>query len=137
MPDESNRTAFDKLVAGMSLQDRSELLERINPGTASVVQFVETENQLPEKYLSLHLRFKEESFFYKILGKFAKQTMCRKFFVLDIMFMFLLGLSYRNETGGENTQNPSTFSNDSYCISFAHCRGLWMVMRFCVQSCYK
>ena len=67
MPDESNRTAFDKLVAGMSLQDRSELLERINQGTASVVQFVETENQLPEKNLSLHLRFKEESFFYKIL----------------------------------------------------------------------
>lgn len=70
------------------------------------------------------------SFFYKILGKFAKQTMCRKFFILDIMFMFLLRLSYRNETGGENTQNPSTFSNDSYCISFAYCRCLWMVIRF-------
>ena len=67
MPDETNRTAFDKLVAGMSLEDRSELLERINQGTASVVQFVETENQLPEKNLSLHLRFKEESIFYKIL----------------------------------------------------------------------
>ena len=67
MPEDTNRTAFDRLVSGMSLNDRSEMLERINQGTASVVQFVETENQLPEKNLSLHLRFKEESVFYRFL----------------------------------------------------------------------
>ena len=41
------------------------MLEKINQDSVSVVQFVETENQVPEKSLSLHLRFKEESFFYR------------------------------------------------------------------------
>ncbi len=67
MSEDNNRTAFDRLVAGMSLEDRSEMLGRINQGTASVVQFVETENQQPEKNISLHLRFREESFFYRFL----------------------------------------------------------------------
>ncbi len=67
MPEDTNRTAFDRLVSGMSLEDRSQMLERINQGTASVVQFVETESQFPEKNLSLHLRFKEESPFYRFL----------------------------------------------------------------------
>ena len=53
MPEDTNRTAFDRLVSGMSLEDRSQMLERINQGTASVVQFVETESQFPEKNLSL------------------------------------------------------------------------------------
>ena len=41
------------------------MLEKINQDSVSVVQFIETENQVPEKSLSLHLRFKEESFFYR------------------------------------------------------------------------
>lgn len=65
MQKDDNRTAFDRLVAGMTSEERSSMLEKINQDSASVVQFIETENQVPEKSLSLHLRFKEESFFYR------------------------------------------------------------------------
>ena len=62
-----NRSAFDKLVAGMDASERSDMLEKINQSSVSVIQLVETENQYPEKNISLHLRFKEESAFYKFL----------------------------------------------------------------------
>ena len=65
MQKDDNRTAFDRLVAGMTSEERSSMLEKINQDSVSVVQFIETENQVPEKTLSLHLRFKEESFFYR------------------------------------------------------------------------
>ena len=67
MTDEMNRSAFDKLVAGMDASERSDMLEKINQSSVSVIQLVETENQYPEKNISLHLRFKEESAFYKFL----------------------------------------------------------------------
>ena len=63
----NNRSAFDKLVAGMDSNERSDMLEKINQSAVSVVQLVETENQLPEKNLSLHLRFKGESAFYRFM----------------------------------------------------------------------
>ena len=63
----NNRSAFDKLVAGMDSTERSDMLEKINQSAVSVVQLVETENQLPEKNLSLHLRFKGESAFYRFM----------------------------------------------------------------------
>lgn len=65
MQKDDNRTAFDRLVAGITSEERSSMLEKINQDSVSVVQFIETENQVPEKSLSLHLRFKEESFFYR------------------------------------------------------------------------
>lgn len=65
MQKDDNRTAFDRLVAGMTSEEQSSMLEKINQDSVSVVQFIETENQVPEKSLSLHLRFKEESFFYR------------------------------------------------------------------------
>lgn len=65
MQKDDNRTAFDRLVAGMTSEERSSMLEKIKQDSVSVVQFIETENQVPEKSLSLHLRFKEESFFYR------------------------------------------------------------------------
>ena len=65
MQKDDNRTAFDRLVAGMTSEERSSMLEKINQDSVSVVQFIETENQVPEKSLSLHLRFKEEAFFYR------------------------------------------------------------------------
>ena len=67
MADNLNRSAFDKLVAGMDASERSDMLEKINQSSVSVIQLVETENQYPEKNISLHLRFKEESAFYKFL----------------------------------------------------------------------
>ena len=65
MQEVDSKSAFDRLVAGMSSEDRGQMLEKINHLSIPVVQFVETENQLPEKNLSLHLRLKEESVFYR------------------------------------------------------------------------
>ena len=65
MTDEMNRSAFDKLVAGMDAVERSDMLEKINQSAVSVVQLVETEDQYPEKNVSLHIRFKGESAFYR------------------------------------------------------------------------
>ena len=67
MADPLNRSAFDKLVAGMDSEERSNMLEKLNQSAVSVVQLSETENQLPEKNTSLHIRFKEESAFYRLL----------------------------------------------------------------------
>ena len=65
MADDINRNAFDKLVAGMDAYERSDMLEKLNQSSVSVLQLVETENQLPEKNISLHIRYKEESAFYR------------------------------------------------------------------------
>lgn len=67
MADPLNRSAFDKLVAGMDSEERSNMLEKLNSSSVSVVQLLETENQLPEKNVSLHIRFREESAFYRFL----------------------------------------------------------------------
>ena len=67
MADTLNRNAFDKLVAGMDAEERSNMLEKINSSSVSVVQLLETENQLPEKNVSLHIRFRGESAFYRFL----------------------------------------------------------------------
>ena len=53
MQKDDNRTAFDRLVAGMTSEERSSMLEKINQDSVSVVQFIETENQVPEISLSL------------------------------------------------------------------------------------
>lgn len=67
MADPLNRSAFDKLVAGMDSEERSNMLEKLNSSSVSVVQLLETENQLPEKNVSLHIRFRGESAFYRFL----------------------------------------------------------------------
>ena len=67
MTDEMNRSAFDKLVAGMDSQERSDMLEKINQSEVSVVQLVETENPFPDKNMTLHIRFKGESPFYRFI----------------------------------------------------------------------
>ena len=67
MADSLNRSAFDKLVAGMDSEERSTMLEKLNSSSVSVVQLSETENQLPEKNVTLHIRFKGESAFYRLL----------------------------------------------------------------------
>lgn len=65
MQEDIKKSAFDKLVAGMDSGDRFEMLERIKESAAPAVQLVETENPINEKNLTLHLRFKEESFLYR------------------------------------------------------------------------
>lgn len=65
--DDNKKGAFDKLVAGLSFEDRSSMLERINQNSGPTVQFVETEEKTPEYSVSLRARYQEESFFYKFL----------------------------------------------------------------------
>ncbi len=65
MMDELNRNAFDKLVAGMDPAERSDMLEKINQSEVSVVQLIETENQFPDKNVTLHIRYKGESVLYR------------------------------------------------------------------------
>ena len=65
MTDDLNRSAFDRLVAGMDAGERSNMLEKINQSSVSVVQLIETENESTDKNITLHIRFKEESGFYR------------------------------------------------------------------------
>ena len=67
MTDEMNRNAFDKLVAGMDAVERSDMLEKINQSSVAVLQLMETEDQLPEKNVSLHIRYRGESAFYRFM----------------------------------------------------------------------
>ena len=67
MADDKNRSAFDKLVAGMDSAERSDMLEKLNQSAISVVQLEESENKIPEKNVTLHIRFSGESLFYRFL----------------------------------------------------------------------
>ena len=67
MYEDNKKGAFDKLVAGLTSEDRMVMLDHINKTTAPSVQFTETEDLSQEKNLSLHLRFKQETLFYRII----------------------------------------------------------------------
>ncbi len=67
MYEENKKGAFDKLVAGLSSEDRMVMLDHINKTSAPAVQFTETEDQTQEKNLTLRLRFKEETLFYRLI----------------------------------------------------------------------
>ncbi|WP_027728576.1 DUF5312 domain-containing protein [Treponema sp. C6A8] len=69
MPSENNRTAFDRLVTGLSAQDRNEMLRRINGEGLASVQLVETEDETTEKNMTLHLKFQTLPLIHKILIK--------------------------------------------------------------------
>ena len=61
-----NKTSFDKLVAGLSAQDRTAMLERINKSTVQNIQIINPE-QHKDNFQSLKIRLNNESFFYKII----------------------------------------------------------------------
>lgn len=67
MYEDNKKGAFDKLVAGLTSEDRMVMLDHINKTTAPSVRFTETEDLSQEKNLSLHLRFKQETLFYRII----------------------------------------------------------------------
>ena len=67
MADNLNRSAFDKLVAGMDSAERNDMLEKLNQSSVSVIQLVDIDNQYTDKSVSLHIRFKDESAFYRFL----------------------------------------------------------------------
>lgn len=76
MQNEDKNGAFDRLVAGLSTEDRTNLLERIHKTTEPSVELKENE-PVDEKNITLLLRYKEESIFYKFIvwlrGLFQKK----------------------------------------------------------------
>ncbi len=88
MPQDDNKSAFDKLVAGMDSFERNEMLEKINQSSGAIVQLIETENQLPETNVTLHLRFKDESVFYRFflwLRGFIEKKDSEKIYNEDVL----------------------------------------------------
>lgn len=65
--DETNRGTFDKLVSGLSLEDRASMLDHINKTSGPAVQLVESDDSLAGKNITLRLKLRQESLFYKII----------------------------------------------------------------------
>lgn len=66
IPDK-NRNAFDNLVAGLSAQDRAEMLQRLNASGSNNINLVEIDDEIPEKNVSLHLKYQSLPFFHKFI----------------------------------------------------------------------
>lgn len=66
MLETDNKDAFDKLIAGLSSDERREMLMRINQNTPESIQFVDTEGNLYDDGPSLQMRLNGESVFYKL-----------------------------------------------------------------------
>ncbi len=69
MADELRKGAFDKLVAGLSEDDRTSMLQRISKQGQQTVQFTETPDNISQKNVTLTLRLKKESAFYRFILK--------------------------------------------------------------------
>lgn len=65
--DDNKKGSFDKLVAGLSSEDRNSMLARINSNSGPTVQLVETEETSKEYSISLRARLQEESLLYRII----------------------------------------------------------------------
>jgi hypothetical protein len=64
---EDSRGTFDKLVAGLTSEERTAMLNDINATTEDSLQFVCADDPQPEKPLSLSLKLKGESLFYRFI----------------------------------------------------------------------
>ena len=67
MDDNLKRDAFDKLVAGLSKQDRMDMLNSINQNLSPAVTFDDNEIKENDSSFSLHAKYTQESFFYRII----------------------------------------------------------------------
>ena len=78
MLNEETRGTFDKLVAGLTSEERVAMLNDINSTTENTLQFENTENSQNEKNVSLYNRFKGESLLYRFFlwlrGLFRHQS---------------------------------------------------------------
>ena len=61
-----NSGAFDRLVENLSSEDRIEMLRKLKMNGAPSVQFVETERYSNEENVSLRIKYKSESIFYRL-----------------------------------------------------------------------
>lgn len=64
--DSDNKSAFDKLVAGLNSADRTAMLNRINQGSMQRVPLVSDELEPEKKFETLSLRLQNESFLYRL-----------------------------------------------------------------------
>lgn len=64
--DSDNKSAFDKLVAGLNSEDRTAMLNRINQGTMQRVPLINDEVETEPKFETITLRLQNESFLYKL-----------------------------------------------------------------------
>lgn len=67
MLQKDNKDAFDKLIAGLSADERREMLNRINANAPQTVQFVDVDDNIKDIPGNLQLRLNNESVIYKIL----------------------------------------------------------------------
>lgn len=67
MVDNDNKNSFDKLVAGLTAQDRQAMLNRINQSTIQAVQIVSSAQDSSANYQTLRVKLNNESILYKIL----------------------------------------------------------------------
>ena len=67
MLQKDNKDAFDKLIAGLSADERREMLNRINDNAPQTVQFVDVDDNIKDIPGNLKLRLNNESVIYKFL----------------------------------------------------------------------
>ncbi|NLC93718.1 MAG: hypothetical protein GX677_09730 [Treponema sp.] len=62
-----NKSSFDKLVEGLDSDDRKEMLQRINSTSNQSVQFIDRDKNIDDSHLTISLKLKNETAFYKFV----------------------------------------------------------------------
>lgn len=121
MNDDVKRDSFDKLVAGLSFDDRVNMLNNINKNVSPAVTFTENEVRESEKNFSLHIKYSEESFFYRFflwLRSFIYKKSAEKIYNDDIIASLARRIN-KNHPGLINHKNKILES-----IFYEHIKGL-------------
>ncbi len=79
MEEGNNKSSFERLVAGLSNEDRLAMLNKINQNTGQDIHLTENIEAVQETHTNLQTKLQKESIFYKILlwirALFAKSSM--------------------------------------------------------------
>ena len=79
MEEGNNKSSFERLVAGLSSEDRLAMLNKINQNTEQEIHLSENMEAAQETHTTLQVKLQKESFFYKIFlwirALFAKSSM--------------------------------------------------------------
>ena len=67
MSENLKKDAFDRLVAGLSSEDRAEMLYSINKNLSPTVELVENEPADSSANITLRTKYAQESFFYRLI----------------------------------------------------------------------
>ena len=77
MSESLKKDAFDRLVAGLSSEDRAEMLYNINKNLSPTVELTENSTTDSSANVSLHTKYAQESFFYRLILWF-RSLLCKK-----------------------------------------------------------